>query len=82
MSHYSDDPQRVRVDIFKPGGKWYTTIEVKWLRYRSGNDESIHDIFRESLRKECNSSNAYQGMTAVCLNPYHEHAHPLMIKDL
>lgn len=27
---YIDDDSMVRVDFFKPGGKWYCTEAVKW----------------------------------------------------
>ena len=27
---YSEDETMVRVDFFKPSGKWYTTEAVKW----------------------------------------------------
>lgn len=74
---YTDDPTMVRVDIFKNSGKWYTTLAIEWLYYSSDN-QLIHDIFRESLKKHL--GNKFSGMTAVCLEPYHEYSHPLMIK--
>lgn len=81
---YSDNPHMVRVDVFKPSGKWYTTIALNWDRYKTGNPqeadsnyESIHDSFHRCMREQfCNK---YCGMLAVCLEPYHENGHPLMI---
>lgn len=71
---YSEDPSMVRVDFFKPNGKWYATETVKWLTYE-GVD--LHSAFAESLAKALNGR--MSGMTAVCLEPYHVHAHPVMI---
>jgi len=81
MTHYSEDPSNVRVDIFRPSGKWYTTIELKWDRYfadEDGTHEYIVDTFIR-LCREKGLDTQFEGMIAVCLEPYHEHAHPLMI---
>jgi len=75
MSNYSDDPEMVRVDFFKPIGKWYATESIRFIRYKG----LIQDAFRDSLDIHLENKR-YNGMTAVCLNPYHEHSYPLMIK--
>ena len=33
MTHYSNRPGNVRVDFFKPSGKWYTTVEMNMEDY-------------------------------------------------
>jgi len=80
--HYSDNPAMVRVDFFKDSGKWYTTEEMKWDRYRTnekdGSYEDIVETFKRCLREQFKGH--YQGMIAICLEPYHEHAHPLMVR--
>lgn len=85
---YTTDTNMVRVDFFKPGGKWYTTEAVKWLYY--DKDVLIHAAFRKSLAEHLKNrdsgpagANTFRlsGMTAVCLEPYHEHAHPLMLPN-
>jgi hypothetical protein len=85
MSHYSDNPNSVRVDFFKPSGKWYTTEAVKWTGMWRGEDQLIHDAFKQSLRDhfldDGKPTNRLNGMTAVCLDPYHELSHPLMINN-
>lgn len=73
--NYSNNPSMVRVDFFKESGKWHDTREMEWLHW--GKDELIHDVFLESLKQAFSGS--YTGMTAVCLEPYHELDHPLMI---
>lgn len=77
MNHYSNNPGKVRVDFFKSSGKWYATEVMRWLFWHK--DTLIHDAFALSLRQQFKGH--YQGMTAVCLEPYHEHAHPVMLHN-
>ena len=77
MSNYSNSPYDCRVDFFKPSGKWYATESITFT-----SDEYdmplIHDAFHSALMR-C-IGGYYYGMTAVCLEPYHRHSHPLSIK--
>ncbi len=76
MTHYSDKPECVRVDIFE-GQKFHTTIEMVW--YVIGTWEHPMDIdheFRVSLERRLKGD--YRTMTAVCLRPYHPDARPVM----
>jgi len=78
---YSDDPAMMRVDFFKESGKWYVTEAVKWTGKWSGKDSLIHDEFAKSLRDHFKDNpRRLSEMDAVCLHPYHEHEHPLMIR--
>jgi hypothetical protein len=79
---YSEKEDMVRVDFFKEGGKWYCTEAVRWTGcYRNEGDDfcSIHDAFKQSLRDHLGGHRLSE-MIAVCLEPYHEHSHPIMIK--
>ena len=77
---YIDDDSMVRVDFFKPGGKWYCSEAVRWTG--GYGDVEIHTAFKISLQDHFRADpNRLNGMVAVCLEPYHEHAHPLMLKD-
>jgi hypothetical protein len=92
MGHYSDDADSVRVDFFKPSCKWYTTEAIKWTaEYSSdgygsptGKPRLLHDIFSGLLLSNLFNKETQRvrlaGMWAVCLDPYHEHTHPLMIR--
>ena len=73
---YSNDESMVRVDFFKPSGKWYTTEEMKWIGY---DTENIHEAFALSLRKAFGMH--YTDMDVICLEPYHEHAFPLCFRN-
>ncbi len=75
---YTTDPEMVRVDFFKPSGKWYATESIKWVSNWSAHS-CIYGGFKRSLRAAL--GDRLQGMTAVCLEPYHELAHPLMTDD-
>lgn len=79
--HYSNSPEMVRVDIWKPSGKWYETVALKWDRYKThlvGRPvELIHDTFRRCMKEQYPGS--WLGMRATCLEPYHEHSHPVSI---
>ena len=73
---YTTDPEMIRVDFFKPSGKWYTTESIKWV---GSYTTDLHEGFKRSLRASL--GDRLKGMTAVCLHPYHELAFPLMIDD-
>lgn len=85
MSNYSDDAASVRVDFFKESGKWYCTEAVVWLeglyfgRSKEGEINLIHDAFRKSLDAHFGGRPRLRGMRAICLEPYHEHSHPISI---
>lgn len=90
MSHYSEHPDHIRVDFFKQNGSWYTTEEVEWVGpWKAEGAKLIYDQFAETLirhlRGTAQDSNYIRlsDMLAVCLEPYHENAFPLMmyVKD-
>lgn len=76
---YVEDPHMVRVDFFKPSGKWYTTEGMKWTGGWSGKKQLIHDAFAKSLKDHLDDR--LSDMDAICLHPYHEFEHPIMLKN-
>ena len=76
---YTEDSSMVRVDFFKPSGKWYTTEAVKWT---GGYCRTIiHDAFSESLRNHFKDRpKRLSDMDAICLEPYHDNSHPIQLK--
>lgn len=68
---------KVRVDFFRPTGKWYTTEEMDW----SGTNKDVNYAFAESLRDHLKSGLGYRldDMVAVCLSPDHEFKYPIMM---
>lgn len=80
---YAVEEDIVRVDMFKDTGKWYESIAVKWIE--GGYDSvSIHESLRASLFRELKEDSGpprLSGMTAVCLEPYHKHSHPIMLRN-
>lgn len=80
MSHYSDNPRDVRVDFFKKSGKWYTTECVTWEKEEwSGDKILIHTAFRTALARHFKNRRRLEGMQAICLEPYHQHSHPISV---
>lgn len=76
MTHYSNNPETVRADLFKDSGKWYTTVELNMGPYY--DEPLIHDAVRRAYVD--NISPNMSGMTVVVLEPYHKHSHPVMLK--
>ena len=82
MSNYTDNPAMVRVDFWRPSGKWYTTEAVEWAGNGFLDDAPpIHRQFKTSLREHFKDSpGRLSGMDATCLEPYHKNSHPIQIK--
>jgi len=76
---YSDDDSMVRVDFFKPSGKWYCTEAVKWTGAWEDKIDSIHNAFSKSLRDHLKDGRL-SDMDAICLEPYHQYSHPISLK--
>lgn len=72
---YSDNSCMVRVDFFKPSGKYYTTEAVDFSGLYHG---STVENFERGLSRHL--GDRLSGMTAVCIEPYAEHAYPVMVR--
>jgi len=73
---YDNRSNMIRVDFFKPSGKYCTTEAVDML---SAHDEP--DLERATLTCiENHLKGRLRGMTAVVLEPYHINPYPLMLK--
>lgn len=76
--NYSQRPGMVRVDFFKPSGKWKETVAMDM----SGvyDFDLIHDAVRTALRNNFGDGvEAFKGLTMVILEPYHKNAHPILM---
>ena len=79
---YSENSADVRVDFFKPSGKWYTTERVRWTGEYTFKNQLIHDAFAQSLRDHFKDDPLrLSEMDAVCIHPYYEHKFPIQIKN-
>lgn len=78
VSHYTEDEASCRVDFWKDTGKWYATEAVVFVggTYKG---TLIHDAFREALKAAGIWGQRYSGMRATCLEPHHEHSHPISL---
>lgn len=75
--NYTEEPHFCRVDFFKESGKWYVTEAVS---FEGLYDEPlIHEAFHKALGRHFGGKPRLQGMKAICLEPYHRHAHPIQV---
>jgi len=78
---YTENDGMVRVDFFKPSGKWYITLSVDLSEFY--DEPSIHEAFAKALRKhfsDLGHPDMLSDMDAVCPEPFHKHGHPVIIK--
>lgn len=86
--HYSDNPGHVRIDFFttfednRPGlRKWYMTEKLDMGPFYGYS--LIHNAFRAALAKHFKGAVTYnwrgREMEVICLEPFHEHAHPVSL---
>lgn len=76
MSNYSPNEGMVRANLFKPSGKWSGDWGIDMSPYY--NEPNIHDAVRKAVAAGGRSISA--GWRLVVLDPYHMHAHPIMIE--
>lgn len=86
---FTTNESRVRVDFFKPSGKWYGTGSIDMDAFYEG---LIHECVLQACEREQADKNGQWGYTftpaewlagggtIVCLEPYHEHSHPVMLR--
>lgn len=65
----------VRVDQFKPNGKWYQTLSINMNNLY--DHHCVHEALKIALQ---NDGRDVERWTYVCLEPYHKHSHPVMLK--
>lgn len=79
--NYSDYPYQCRLDIFKPSGKWHMTTVIE-LDDGLYHEPIIQNAVIKGIEKAMGVGyiETHPGWSAVCLEPYHENTHPIMIK--
>lgn len=78
MTNYSNDAAMVRVDFFRPGGKWYMTEAHRMYDWDDWNMwGQIGDILDQSRPER--EAGWWKNFTIVVLEPYNKNAHPIMI---
>lgn len=84
---YTVNESMVRVDIFKPSGKWYESIAIDMNEFY--NEPIIHDALKKALAKGDTNDRKWETIDgsertltskfAICLHPYHENAFPICV---
>jgi hypothetical protein len=77
MGFHASDAM-VRMDRFKPSGKWYDTFAVNMTDYYDCG-MLIHDCVEIAWQKS-SGKELGEGWMLVCLEPYHKNAHPVMVR--
>lgn len=76
---YTIDSGMVRVDYFKPSGKWYMTEAIDMSPWYDYSDIYVAvERALDNSRPERNSG-WWSQFTVVVLKPYHKNAYPIMI---
>lgn len=80
--NYSENSDSVRVDYFKPSGKWYMTEALDMSGY--WDEASVYSAVIKSLDDAWNlrhggRPSAWRQFTIVVLEPSHRNAYPVMI---
>ena len=75
---YTTNDRMIRVDFFKPSGKYYTTEAIEWLPTDEDKSYPV-DIFKYSLREHLQGR--LKDMVAVCLETEFCAGFPLMITE-
>lgn len=73
MTNYSDNPGNVRVDYFKPSGKWYMTEQHDMTDF--WEEPNVHDAVRKTLERD---GRFLRQFDIIVLEPYHQSAYPIM----
>lgn len=76
---YTTDSGMVRVDFFKPSGKWYMTEAIDMSE--TYNDWDTHKCVRLALDESRAGLGPgwWRHFTVVVLKPYSQYAYPIMI---
>lgn len=79
MGNYSHISGSVRVDFFKPSGKWKYTEAMNMDEFYF--ELLIEDAFKKALTKHLGTGldTKHRGLVAVCLDPYHKFEYPQMM---
>lgn len=72
----------VEFHFFQKSGKWYASEWLEWKGIWRGSAElitvSIAKTLRHNLLIRGEQTYRYTEFNFVCIEPYHEHSHPIM----
>lgn len=77
MSNYSVNPGMVRVDFFKPGGKWYMT--EAWNMTGFWDEITPVDAVEKMLERDERGAALLKQFIVVVLQPYHRLEYPVCL---
>lgn len=77
MSNYSDNSGSVKVDFYKPSGKWYMTEAWDMSQYYTTDITSIDAVLK--MFEDKGKSEMLNRFIVVVDEPYHQHEVPVML---
>lgn len=79
MTNYSNNPGHVRVEFFKPGGKWYMTEEWDMSAFYNYKHTPIDAV--EAMIKDAGTrgNQLLRQFIVVVPDPYHVRAYPVCL---
>ena len=84
MTHYSENPNMVRVDYWKESGKWYMTEAVDMDNVyqvplvQVAVEVAMNDHWEKTRSPD--RRQAWNQFTITVTEPYHMNAYPVMVK--
>ena len=78
MTNFSNNPGHVRVEFFKPGGKWYMTEQWDMSNYYKRGATPI-DAVLEMLNASERGRKLLPQFIIVVQDPYHDLAYPVCL---
>lgn len=86
MGNFSRNSAKVRMDIFKPSGKWYDFFEVDMGDFYHEDliNKAVKNAFKDKIKTDFKNAQDYfdkhKDWYLVCLEPYYENNYPIMIQ--
>lgn len=80
--NFSENPSSVRIDFFKPSGKWYMTeaLDMRDFWTAGPGNAMPSDAVYNALARTERGQRLLEQFVIVCLEPYHEHGYPVLLR--
>jgi len=81
MTNYSDQPGKVKIDFYKPGGKWYMTevLDMSQVYLVPDIFQALSNAMDQTFGQQ-RAEGLKNQFVVVVDEPYHKNAYPLMLQ--
>lgn len=79
--NYSENPSSVRVDFFRPSGKWYMTEALDMRDFWTSGPGNMGpaDAVRAALERTERGRGLLESFIVVVIDPYHQYEYPVVL---